>query len=73
MTTPTAKREAASDNLILQMLQARTEMQTTQQIARRHDLTPENVRTITNRVRSADMAESGEPVEAVRAAYGWRE
>lgn len=30
------------------------------------------VRVITNRVRAADLAESGEPREAVLAAYGWR-
>jgi hypothetical protein len=29
------------------------------------------VRVITNRVRAADLAESGEPAEVVRAAY-WR-
>ena len=30
------------------------------------------VRVITNRIRAADLAESGEPREAVLAAYGWR-
>jgi len=30
------------------------------------------VRVITNRIRAADLAESGEPREAVMAAYGWR-
>lgn len=30
------------------------------------------VRVITNRVRAADLAESGEPRAAVMAAYGWR-
>lgn len=30
------------------------------------------VRVITNRISAADLAESGEPREAVMAAYGWR-
>ncbi len=30
------------------------------------------VRVITNRIRASDLAESGEPREAVLAAYGWR-
>ena len=30
------------------------------------------VRVATNRILDADLAESGEPREAVLAAYGWR-
>lgn len=30
------------------------------------------VRVITNRIRAADLAESGDPRDAVMAAYGWR-
>lgn len=66
----TATRDA--DELLLRLIALRCAGHSAARIGARYNMADTAVRTITNRVRDADAAESGEPREAVLAAYGWR-
>lgn len=66
----TASREA--DERLLHLIQLRCAGRSAAQAGARYDMTGTAVRTMTNRVRDEDAAQSGEPREAVLAAYGWR-
>lgn len=67
MENPHPKR--ADDERLLTMVHARSGGMSSYQVAEMIGLRNEAVRTAVNRVRDADLRESGEPVEAVRAAY----
>lgn len=60
------------DGRALLMLALRRDGVSTGVLGRLFGLTDSAVRVITNRIRAADLAESGEPREVVMAAYGWR-
>ena len=60
------------DGRALLMLALRRDGVSTGVLGRLLGMTGSAVRVITNRIRAADLAESGEPREAVLAAYGWR-
>lgn len=60
------------DARALLMLALRRDGVSTGVLGRLFGMTGSAVRVITNRIRAADLAESGEPREAVMAAYGWR-
>lgn len=64
-----ARAPQVSDATLLDWIRRRVAGETAQQIARRAGVTQERVRVVTNRVRDADLAESGEPERVVRAAY----
>lgn len=64
-----SRREDARDMLMLDM---RCDGMSAGVIGRLLGMSDSAVRVITNRIRAADLAESGEPREAVMAAYGWR-
>jgi hypothetical protein len=59
------------DALMLAMLSARCAGETSTVIAARYSLSPEQVRTATNRVMVDDLRDSGEPRKSVLAHY-WR-
>lgn len=59
----------AEDEALLAMVRARASGLDSVQIAATRGRTPEGVRIATNRVRAADLAESGEPAEIVERAY----
>ena len=69
MTWRTASR--ADDERALHMLSLRRDGLSSGVIGRLFGLTSSAVRTTTNRIMNADLAESGEPVEMVRYAY-WK-
>lgn len=60
------------DERALLMLDMRGDGMSSGVIGRLLGMLDSAVRVITNRIRAADLAESGEPREAVMAAYGWR-
>jgi len=60
------------DERALLMLDMRGDGMSSGVIGRLLGMSDSAVRVITNRIRAADLAESGEPREAVLAAYGWR-
>ena len=60
------------DARALLMLDMREDCMSAGVIGRLLGMSDSAVRVITNRIRAADLAESGEPREAVLAAYGWR-
>lgn len=70
MTWRTASRR--EDERALFMLDMRGDGMSSGVIGRLLGMSDSAVRVITNRIRAADLAESGEPREAVMAAYGWR-
>lgn len=70
MTWRTASRR--EDDRARLMLDMRGDGMSSGVIGRLLGMSDSAVRVITNRVRAADLAESGEPREAVMAAYGWR-
>ena len=70
MTWRTASRR--EDNRALHMLALRRDGVSTGVLGRLFGMTDSAVHVVTNRVLDADLAESGEPREAVLAAYGWR-
>ena len=70
MTWRTASRR--EDGRALLMLDMRGDGMSAGIIGRLLGMSDSAVRVITNRIRAADLAESGEPREAVMAAYGWR-
>lgn len=70
MTWRTASRR--EDERALLMLDMRGDGMSSGVIGRLLGMSDSAVRVITNRIRAADLAESGEPREAVMAAYGWR-
>lgn len=70
MTWRTASRR--DDDRALHMLDMRGDGMSSGVIGRLLGMSDSAVRVITNRIRAADLAESGEPREAVLAAYGWR-
>ncbi|MFD1913818.1 hypothetical protein [Halodurantibacterium flavum] len=60
----------ASDELVLRWLSLRTDAQLDcNVIGERFGVSQERVRVATNRVRDADLDESGEDYEAVKAQY----
>ena len=59
----------ADDERLLNLLAARARGATTPYLARATGFTDSRIRTATNRVRTADMRESGEPVDAVQQHY----
>lgn len=68
---PHTRMTRKDDERTLAMLQLRRNGITSRQIAKLFDLPrPESVRVITGRVIRDDVAYSGEPEHAVRAAYG---
>lgn len=69
MTWRTASRR--EDGRALHMLALRRDGVSTGVLGRLFGMTDAAVRTITNRILDADLRESGEPAEVVRAAY-WR-
>jgi predicted transcriptional regulator len=64
-----SRREDVRARLMLDM---RGDSMSAAVIGRLLGMSDSAVRVITNRIRAADLAESGEPREAVMAAYGWR-
>ena len=60
------------DERALFMIATRCDCMSAGVIGRLLGMSDSAVRVITNRIRAADLAESGEPREAVMAAYGWR-
>ncbi len=70
MTWRTASRR--EDGRALHMLDMRGDGMSAGVIGRLLGMSDSAVRVITNRIRAADLVESGEPREAVLAAYGWR-
>lgn len=60
----------AEDEQLLAMIAARLSLKSTS-VARKFGLTGPAVRIATNRVLTADLAESGECPVAVAAAYHW--
>lgn len=62
----------ADDERLLALLAARQAGVTTPALARTTGLTATYIRNATNRVRNADLAESGEPVGDVLRHYGVR-
>ncbi len=69
MTWRTASRR--EDNRALLMLALRRDGVSTGVLGRLFGLTGSAVRVVTNRILDADLRESWEPAEVVRAAY-WR-
>lgn len=61
----------ADDELVLAMLAARSSGESSPSIARRLGVSPERVRTATDRVVRADRNESGESANAVMPHYNW--
>ena len=70
VTWRTASRR--DDERALLMLALRRDGVSTGVLGRLFGMTGSAVRVATNRIRAADLAESGKPREAVLAAYGWR-
>lgn len=69
MSTPSTRRD---DERLLLALHLRAAGHSVADITARLSFTrPEAVRIATNRVRAADLEESGEPSRVVLAAYGW--
>lgn len=66
-----ANPSRADDDLLLRWLSARARGESSSVIALRHGVTPERVRTATNRVLQADLRESGERAKRVEPFY-WR-
>ena len=66
----TASRD--SDDRLLHLIALRCAGYSAAQTGARYGMADTAVRTMTNRVRDADVVESGEPREAVLAAYRWR-
>lgn len=64
-------RGRVADEQLLRMLQLRAGGLSSGAIAERMNIAPEGVRIATNRVRDADLAESGEPAELVMQHYPW--
>lgn len=60
-------KDRQQDEQHLEWLRARTEGHTSGEIAAQHGTLSANVRIVTNRIRAADLAESGDP--AADAAY----
>jgi hypothetical protein len=69
MTWRTASRR--EDERALHMLALRRDGVSTGVLGRLFGMSDSAVRVITNRILDADLRESGEPAEVVRAAY-WR-
>ena len=69
MTWRTASRR--EDGRAMFMIATRCDGVSTGVLGRLFGMTDAAVRTITNRILDADLRESGEPAEVVRAAY-WR-
>jgi len=68
------KSDRANDETLLRALAMRCAGAGASEIAARLRFTrPEAVRIAINRVRAADLEESGEPAAAVLAAYTWSE
>lgn len=65
------KATRQDDERLLWMLQQRSAGRSSYDIGQDTGRPASQVRTITNRVLDADIAESGEDPETVRAAYGW--
>jgi len=61
----------ADDERLLWLLAARGAGWTARAAAAGFGLTAESVRTATNRVRDADLRESGEPIDLVAGCYQW--
>lgn len=61
----------AEDELLLRILRARESMSSTE-IGAPLGISGTYVRRMTNRVRAADLEQSGERAEVVMAAYGWQ-
>ena len=59
----------ADDERLLNLLAARARGATTPYLARATGFTDSRIRTATNRVRTADMRESGEPLDDVLRHY----
>lgn len=53
--------ERQQDELLLEWLRARTEGRTSGEIAEQYGTQSASIRIATNRIREADLAESGEP------------
>lgn len=60
----------AEDDFLLDLLRLRQRM-TSVQLDARYGIPRNQIRVMTNRVRSADLDESGEPSADVMAGYGW--
>ncbi|MDF0598970.1 hypothetical protein [Psychromarinibacter halotolerans] len=57
------------DEILLRMLGMRCDGAASSAIGRAFGVTASRVRVMTDRVRHADVAESGEPADVVQAAY----
>jgi hypothetical protein len=60
----------AEDEFLLHLIRLRANHSSTE-LAERFGMTAPDVRIKTNRVRNADLDESGEPAAEVLPAYGW--
>lgn len=63
-------RSRAADEQAIAMIRLRSH-RTCAQIGARFGVTRVSVAVVTNRIREADLLESGEDRAAVAAAYGW--
>lgn len=70
MRTRLTARQA--DERLLRCLALRCKGASTTLVSRKTGAPQGYITTATNAIRDADVAESGEPREAVMAAYGWR-
>lgn len=59
------------DEAVLAMIRLRCELRFSNRVAEVLGLSQERIRVATDRVRKADLAESGEPPETVNEAYTW--
>lgn len=66
---PNPKPTRADDERLLSMIEARRKGLSLAEAGQMFCVTGRAVAAATNRIRSADLAESGEPVESVRATY----
>jgi hypothetical protein len=62
----------AEDDFVLELLRLRARM-TSVQLEARYGIPRNQIRVMTNRVRNADLDESGEPAADVLAGYGWQQ
>lgn len=69
---PSRRRYRSEDDQLLAMLRMRALGWNTAQIAMTCDMNDSAIRTATNRVLAADLAESGEDRKAVAACYWGR-
>lgn len=61
----------AEDDAVLEMIRLRCALRISSRVSDVLGISQERIRVATDRVRKADLAESGEPPVTVNAAYTW--